>query len=239
MVKTCELPTESEPHSPGVVLAVWALLGVLAASTALVSAEPRVLVVMAALVGGLAWPGGFAWGRAGRLILRMKWFYLSLLVFYGLWPMEGGNLAAGLQEAGTRILALVLVLLLVVWLTERFSRPVLVRSLGLVLGGPWQVFGAWGERFARRLFLALIYFEGDRPAIKARRDALGGARKARLEAVREWLVQRLDQALSGEWGAEDGPAEHGHGPENRAVPWTPVIGLWAGVLAAWLTWWFF
>lgn len=222
-----------DPHA--VRLGIWGLLGVLGASAVLVTAEVGVLAVISAMIFGLALMDGLDWKRAGRLILRMKWFYLSLLVFYGLWPPMGGGWVVGLEEALVRILALILVLLLVVWLTEHFPRSVLVRSLGALLGGPRQRLGGWGDRFARRLFLALSVFEHDRPALEARRAGLGGSRRARLRAVREWLIERLDRALSGNCGSlpmDVDPME----PEPIASGW-PVMALWVGVVAAWAVWW--
>ncbi len=235
--ETVASPTASVPDPHAVRLGIWGLLGVLGASAVLVTALPWVLAVIAAVVLGLAAAEGLPWRRAGRLILRMKWFYLSLLVFYGLWPTEGESLAAGLLEAGGRILALVLVLFLVVWLTEHFPRTVLVRSLGRLLGGPRQMLGGWGERFSGRLFLALALFESERPSVEARRAGLDGSRRNRLRAVHEWLVVQLDRALTG-----GGPMQPSADTQEPAAgTWLrsdwPVVVLWAGVIAAWVAWW--
>ncbi len=210
-----------------------AILGVVAASAALVPADPLVVVLVAGLCAGLGLTGGVEWRRAGRLMLRLKWFYLSLAVFYGLWPAQTGDAFQGLQEAGWRIVALMLVVVLVVWLTGRFSRSALVGALGALLGGPRQVLGGWGESFARRLFLALALFEDEKASVEQRRAGLRGSRGARLLAVREWLVERLDQALAGgaelqpeAWKADAGDAEGG-------VPWWGLAWLWAGVMLVW------
>ena len=219
--------------------ATWALLGVLGVSVAMMSADPFVILAVVLVVTGLTCARPFAWKRAWRFAVRMKWFYLSLLVFYGIWPSGSGGLAAGLGEAGTRVLALVLVVLLVVWLTERFSRTLLVRSLGVLLGGPRGVLGSWGERFALRLFLALEYFESDRAAIEAHRGSLAGSRRARVQAVHEWLVERLERALAGEWhnAGSERSRDQTITPRAAAVPTTAVIWLWAGVLIVWAVWW--
>lgn len=234
-----QLLAEGERWTPGVGGATWALLGVVGVSVATVSADPFVIVAVVLLVTGLTCTRRFAWKRAWRLVVRMKWFYLSLLVFYGIWPSGSGGVAAGLGEAGVRILALVLVVLLVVWLTERFPRALLVRSLGLLLRGPRGFPGSWGERFALRLFLALEYFESDRAAVEVRRGSLAGSRKARVQAVYDWLVERLERALAGGW--DDTGLERTRDqtitPSMESAPTAAVIWLWAGVLMAWAAWW--
>ena len=170
----------------------------------------------------------------GRLALRLKWFYLSLAVFYGLWPSESGGWALGLQEAGWRIAALMLVVVLVVWLTGRFSRLALVAALGALLGGPRQMLGGWGERFASRLFLALALFEDERAAVEQRRAGLRGSRRARLHEVREWLVVRLDRALEGAVETRWETAGVVDASGDKPTPWGGLAWLWAGVIFVWL-----
>ena len=215
--------------------AIAALLAVVAASAALVTAEPAVVLVLALVAAGLTARRGFPWRRAGRMLWRLKWFYLSLVLFYGLWP-SGGAFATGLAEAGWRILALMLVVLLVVWLTERFPRAVLVQALGSILSGPRQASGG-GRRFAQRLFLALELFERERPLLERRRGALVGPRRERLAAVRDWLVERLDRALAGDVGPLEGAATNAAVPGT--VPWSLMAGVawvWSGAGAAWALW---
>lgn len=216
--------------------AIAALLAVLVASAVLVTAEPAVVLVLVLVAAGLTARPGFPWRRAGRMLWRLKWFYLSLVLFYGLWP-SGGALATGLAEAGWRILALMLVVLLVVWLTERFPRAVLVQALGAVLSGPRRAFGPGGQRFAQRLFLALELFERERPLLEQRRGALVGPRRVRLAAVREWLVERLDRALAGDVGPLEGASSSA--AVTATAPWTLIAGVvwvWSGAGAAWALW---
>ncbi|MFO7954361.1 hypothetical protein [Thioalkalivibrio sp.] len=220
-------PAAGEATSAGV-----ALLGVLGVSAALVPAEPLVVTVAGTVAGGLSLTG-LDWGRVRRLVLRLKWFYLSLVVFYGWWPTGSEDWVAGLQEAGWRIAALMLVVVLVVWLTGRFPRPALVRALGGLLDGPRQVLGGWGERFARRLFLALALFEGERGALEQRRAGLRGVRRARLAQVREWLVLRLDQALAGGGDVAAGTAVESGLPSGWRAPRGALAWLWAGAVAVW------
>ena len=207
--------------------AIGALGAVLLLSGAVLTASPvAVSVTVPAL---LLAPGlrAFPWERALRMWWRMKWFYLSLALFFGLWPVDGGT-AAGLLEAATRIVALMLVVLAVVWLTDRYARTELVPALGSVLGGRrGSALGA-GHSFARRLFLALEAFERDRAGIEARRGRLSGDRRARVDAVREWLVQRLDAALD---PALD-PAER-----EQPAPGSPMPvreDRWRGVETGWM-----
>ena len=237
MTDSTGIPGAGDGHGAGGRLPLFALLGVLLASAALVSARPGVVLVLVVVAAGLAWPA-FPWRRAWRFVARLKWFYLSLLVFYGLWPVRGDDWMSGLGEAAWRILALVVVVLLVVWLTDRFSRDALARALGTLLGD-WPGRGPGiGWRFARRLFLALELFEQDRGAIEARRAALRGGWRERLMGAREWLVVRLDQALAGaapeaRVPGADGPVATG-APESVSVGCgIAVVWLWAGMLLAW------
>ncbi|WP_026148198.1 hypothetical protein [Thioalkalivibrio sp. HL-Eb18] len=219
---------------------LWALPAVLLVSVALATAKPA--VVLAVLVGaaGLVWLGPFAWRRCGRLLWRLKWFYLSLLVFFGVWPVEaqGGSALAGLSEAAWRIGALALVVVLVVWLTERFSREELASALSSLLAGPRGCFGAWGTRFSQRLFLALALFESDRVNTECEREQLRGGWRERLQAARDWLIVRLDRALSGDVPAPAG-GEFNQGMAGvrkggaRAVVWLWMVAVAGG----WIAWW--
>lgn len=191
--------TDTPNHLAGTA-PLWALPAVLLASVALATAKPEVVLVVLLGAAGLVTVGPFSWRRCGRLLWRLKWFYLSLLVFFGVWPTEaqGAPAWSGLFEALWRIGALALVVVLVVWLTERFSRSQLVSALSLLLAGPKGCLGGWGRRFAQRLFLALALFEADRTSIEHARGRLHGDWRERLHAAREWLIRRLDQALSGD-----------------------------------------
>ncbi|WP_024328345.1 hypothetical protein [Thioalkalivibrio sp. ALR17-21] len=206
-------------------LAIGALGAVLLLSGAVLTASP--VAVSVAVPALLLAPGlrAFPWERAVRMWWRMKWFYLSLALFFGLWPLGGGT-AAGLLEAATRIVALMLVVLAVVWLTDRYARTELVPALGSVLGGRrGSALGA-GHSFARRLFLALEAFERDRAGIEAWRGRLSGDRRARVDAVREWLVQRLDAALD--------PAEPEQSVPGSPVPMPVRQDRWRGVETGWM-----
>lgn len=211
-------------------------MGVLMATLALVSAQTLVVAVTGGMALLLAVGSAFDWHRAGRLLLRMKWFYLSLLVFYGLWPTGSDGPGAGLGEAGVRILALMVVVVLVVWLTEYVARPVLVRALGVILGAGCRSSRRWAERFAHRLFLALAYFEAEQGALRRQRRALSGTRKARIAVVREWLIVRLDQALAGQWEDPRVAGCYDAAQVRPVSPW-PVVALWFGAVVAWGLWW--
>ncbi|WP_018868673.1 MULTISPECIES: hypothetical protein [unclassified Thioalkalivibrio] len=219
---------------------LWALPAVLLLSAMLATAKPVVVLAVLLGVAGLVWAGPFAWERCGRLLWRLKWFYLSLLVFFGVWPVETpeGPALAGLIEAFWRIGALALVVVLVVWLTERFSRGELVRALSSFLAGPRGCFGGWGERFAQRLFLALALFESDRVDIEREREGLRGGWRERLHGARDWLIVRLDRALSGEVPELATDAFTGRSstvPQGGAgaVVWLWIVAVAVGGLAWW------
>lgn len=220
-----------------VPVAMAALLAVLAASAALLTVEPGAVLAMALVTFGLVSRRGFPWRRAGRMLWRLKWFYLSLVVFYGLWP-TGSGAAMGLAEAGWRIVALMQVVALVVWLTERFPRAVLVQALGALLAGPRQAFGPGGQRFAQRLFLALELFERERPLLEQRRSTLVGPGRVRLAVVRDWLVEGLDRALAGDVGPLEGSATEAAARGTAPLALVAgVVWVWLGAAAAWALWW--
>lgn len=219
---------------------LWALPAVLLVSVVLATAKPDVVLAVLVGVAGLVWLGPFAWRRCGRLLWRLKWFYLSLLVFFGIWPVEvqGDSALMGLAEATWRIGALALVVVLVVWLTERFSRGELVWALSSLLAGPGGCLGTWGERFAQRLFLALALFESERLSVERERDALSGGWRERLQQARDGLIVRLDRALSGEVHRPepDGSGEAGGTVGYKGVG--AVIWLWGVAIAGgWMAWW--
>ncbi|AHE98649.1 hypothetical protein [Thioalkalivibrio paradoxus] len=190
--------------------------------------------------------GGFPWRRAAGLVWRLKWFYLSLLVFFG-WlqgPSQpdvawGAMLPSlpGLGEAAIRIAALALVVGWVAWFTTAFDRPAqiagLLRWLNLL-----RPLGIRGERFARRLFLALDYFEHQHRHYREFRDRCSGTRWRRLMAGREFLVKGLDRALSGRPVSDavaPAPAERAGGPDPAAtragLAWQVSL-LWVAGLSA-------
>jgi hypothetical protein len=228
---------------PDDLAASFAIAGVLAMSLTLVSPAPAglgpgFLVLMALLAAG-CWP----LRRGLRLAWRLKWFLLSLLIFFG-WLSPGTGAAGwerampsaqGLGDAGLRIAALLLVVFWVAWLTSAFDRHALVQGLSrwLVLLRP---LGIQGSVFARRLFLALDLFEAQEIDYRAFRQRAVGSRWGRLKAGREFLIERLDQALAA-GAAPQGAGDDGavHQPSSTRGVYMQVFLLWMAVLASvWL-----
>ncbi|AGA32891.1 hypothetical protein TVNIR_1217 [Thioalkalivibrio nitratireducens DSM 14787] len=208
---------------------------------AAVSLLPGFLVLL-----GVWLAGGFPWKRAAGLVWRLKWFYLSLLVFFG-WLQGPSQVDAawgamlpslpGLGEAAIRIAALALVVCWVAWLTSAFDRPAqiagLLRWLNLL-----RPLGFRGERFARRLFLALDYFENQHRHYREFRERCSGCRWSRLMAGREFLVTGLDRALTGRPGSgisapEPAPRNGGtdQATTRAALVWQVSL-LWVAALSA-------
>lgn len=229
---------------PSDVAASLAIAGVVAMSATLVSPTPAGLVpgllVLTVLLAAGRWP----LRRGLRLAWRLKWFLLSLLVFFG-WLSPGTGATGwerampslqGLGDAGLRVVALLLVVFWVAWLTSAFDRQAQIQGLSrwLVLLRP---LGVRGEVFARRLFLALDLFEAQQTEYRMFRERVGGSRWGRLKAGREFLIERLDDSLCGDaMPPEEGDGGAG-GPPGRGaagVFWE-VFLLWLAVLAAiWL-----
>jgi len=229
---------------PADVAASLAIAGVVAMSATLVSPAPAglapgFLVLMVLLAAG-RWP----LRRGLRLAWRLKWFLLSLLVFFG-WFSPGAGSAGweravpslqGLGDAGLRIAALLLVVFWVAWLTSAFDRQAQIQGLSrwLVLLRP---LGVRGDVFARRLFLALDLFEAQQAEYRAFRQRVSGSRWGRLKTGREFLIERLDQSLSGDAAPPAEDVRVAGGPPDRqaaGVLWQVAL-LWLAVLAAiWL-----
>ncbi|MFO8153182.1 hypothetical protein [Thioalkalivibrio sp.] len=225
---------------PADLPASLAIAGVVALSATLVSPSPAGLVpgflALALLLVGGHWP----LRRGLRLAWRLKWFLLSLLFFFG-WLSPGagatgwGHLVPsleGLGDAGLRIAALLSVVFWVAWLTSAFERPAQIRGLSRWL----MLAGVRGEAFARRLFLALDLFEAQQTEYRTFRQGVRGTRWSRLKAGREFLIERLDQALAGRVdtaGAQAGAAESDPPSSGRhaGVRWQVAL-LWLAVAAA-------
>lgn len=199
---------------------MMAVAGVVVISALLVNPVAAVLLPSLAALMLLVAAGSFPLRRALALAWRLKWFLLSLLLFFG-WLYPGGGEAAweralpsfrGLLEATIRITALLVVVCWVAWLTHAFDRERQVVGLSrwLTLLRP---FGFRGDAFARRLFLALDYFQAQHQAYRTFRQQVDGSRWTRLQAGREFLIVGLDRALA---GAE--PLPVGPSPPAAAVP---------------------
>jgi hypothetical protein len=223
-------------------LASMAIAGIVLLAVTAVNPIAAALIPGFLVLALLAALGACPVRRGLALAWRLKWFFLSLLVFFGwLHPDSGsagwGHLLpspAGLGDAAVRVAALVLVVCWVAWLTAVFDRGSQVRGLArwLALLRP---LGSRGETFAQRMFLALDYFEAQRSVYLALRQRTHGSRWGRLKAGREFLITGLDHALSG--AAPDGQrapdgANSEHAAAGLAPPAWQVALLWLAAAAA-------
>lgn len=160
-------------------------------------------------------------------VLRLRWLFLSILVLYLLFPPVAGSwqeeLLAGLMEAGKRILALVLIVILVQLMFSMGSRQQVLAGL-LWLLRPLTRLGLPVERFALRLMLVMEITPqvqnllAARPAVRAAGDDNPAARVRRL-------VGRLAAAYEGVL------AEAEHSPRTAIkVPVLHAPELWQWLL---------
>lgn len=227
-------------------IAAAAIAGVVMLSSVLFNPTIPILLPGLAALAVAGW-GRYPWRRALTLIWRFKWFYLSLLVFFG-WMHPSAEIESssrwwpavdGLADAGTRIAALMLLVGWVVWLTSAFDRGTQIAGLTRWLA-PLRALGVRGDVFAGRLFLALADFESQQANYRAFRAARVEDRWGRLKAGREFLVQQLEGALAGVPTPGDRVAstrwsEAGCG--DRPLPFllAQVALLWVAVVASvWL-----
>jgi hypothetical protein len=224
-------------------LASMAIAGVLLLAVAVVNPVAPALLPGFVVLALLALRGDWPVRRGLALAWRLKWFFLSLLVFFGWLHPDSGSVgwerllpsAGGLGDAAVRIAALVLVVCWVAWLTAVFDRGAQVRGLArwLALLRP---LGLRGEVFARRMFLALDYFEAQRSEYLALRQRTHGSRWGRLKAGREFLITGLDHGLSGSappgYTVPAGAATTGAARAARGSLSWQVALLWLAAVAA-------
>ncbi|MFO8003998.1 hypothetical protein [Thioalkalivibrio sp.] len=185
-------------------LATLAIAGILLLSSILVHPSAIALLPGFLVLALLVAMGECPVRRGLALAWRLKWFFLSLLLFFG-WMDPGAGpwgwdrlrpSPEGLGDAGVRIGALVLVVCWVAWLTAAFERTAQIRGLARWLS-LLRPLGLRAEVVAERLFLALDYFEAQRRDYLEFRLRVQGTRFGLLRAGREFLITRLDAALAG------------------------------------------
>lgn len=218
-------------------LAMMSVAGVVVMSALLVNPVAPVLFPSLAVLSLLVAAGSFPLRTAAALSWRLKWFLLSLLLFFGWWypgvAVVGWERALpsfqGLFEAVVRIAALLVVVCWVAWLTHAFDRERQVVGLSrwLALLRP---LGLRGDVFARRLFLALHYFQLQHHAYRAFRQPIDGSRWRRLRAARELLIGGLDRALAGAEPQGSGAQTPAASAPAAAPDWQ-VFLLWVAVVA--------
>ncbi|WP_296756333.1 hypothetical protein [Thioalkalivibrio sp.] len=212
-------------------------------SSVLVNPMAPALVPGFLALGILTLTGACPLRRGLALAWRLKWFFLSLLFFFGWWYPGAGPWGwerllpspEGLSEAAMRIAALVLIVCWVAWLTGVFDRNAQIQGLARWLS-LLRPLGLRGEVFANRLFLALDYFEAQRADYLEFRERIRGSRRGRLKAGREFLISGLEGALAGAApaGRQAMPGETGTGKSQDAageLSWQVAL-LWIAVLVA-------
>ncbi|TVP81481.1 MAG: hypothetical protein EA346_05200 [Thioalkalivibrio sp.] len=224
-------------------LASLAVAGIVLMSSVLVNPMAPALVPGFLALGILTLTGACPLRRGLALAWRLKWFFLSLLFFFGWWYPGAGPWGwerllpspEGLSEAAMRIAALVLIVCWVAWLTGVFDRNAQIQGLARWLS-LLRPLGLRGEVFANRLFLALDYFEAQRADYLEFRERIRGSRRGRLKAGREFLISGLEGALAGAApaGRQAMPGETGTGKSQDAageLSWQVAL-LWIAVLVA-------
>ena len=146
--------------------AVIRLVVVVVFATALAWASPLDLLLSTVVLGvsWIGWGAG-AWEGTWRMMRRLRWFWLSIVIFYGWFTpgtplLEGGVPAAwwptqeGLTQGGIRLTALLLTVLAVQLMIATTPRSALVAAL-LYLARPFSYVGLDTTRFAARVALTL------------------------------------------------------------------------------------
>lgn len=184
------------------------------------------LVFAAVLLGALfVVAGGAGLGASARMLRRLRWLFMSLLVVY-LWFTPGTPIAGpadspwvptwqGATQGTERIAALVLIVLAVNLLIARTARPKLLAAIHWV-SYPLRFFGCSRDRFALRLVLAMEAVAMLQPLLAARRALLRHSTKS--------IVARLGDAAAELFGetlrrAEEAPCTPHVVPALAAPVW--------------------
>ncbi len=164
----------------------------------MVSGGPYTLFAGVLLSLALHWSAGLQPdGRFLRMVLRLRWFFLSIMILYcwftpgkALWPALGvySPHQPGLWEGLSRCAVLIAILSLVHWLTSATTRDQLVRGLYWLIR-PCSLVGFRPEIFALRLGLVL-------QAVPVLQDRLSGqAPGSRHEARHQRIVSHATHLL--------------------------------------------
>ena len=205
---------------------------------------PRVLCAFALLTVGYAWLNSVPVKLAGRMLSRLRWFFLSLLVIYGwftpgrpLWPGTSGLAAMapsieGLLAGAERIAALAAIVLGVNLLLRSTSREQLLSAI-YGLARPLAVFGGVRERLAVRMMLVIEALDGTRELVigrlAARNRSVTGLRAAG-ELTSDLLIEIMQRAE-----ADAGEVRVIADCPAPAAQWGYPLLLWLGFyLAGWL-----
>lgn len=143
------------------------ILSLLVLIAALASGHAAVMTAAFTVLCGtwvllLAQPAPFDWHGLLRMLRRVRWLLLAMLILYGgftggepLWPALGPvPTLPGLLQGAQRIAALVAIVTAVHLLLSSTARPDLLAGL-LWFGAPLRRFGIDDRPFATRLVLAL------------------------------------------------------------------------------------
>ncbi|MFA7387130.1 MAG: hypothetical protein WCZ87_05660 [Thiohalobacteraceae bacterium] len=218
------------------------ILSLLILAAALASGRPAVLAVGGALLllaAGMLHKrhADFDWRGLPRMLQRVRWLLLALLILYG-WFTPGEALLPalgvwspsqeGLHQGLLRVLALLAIVAAVYLLLASTGRGALVGGL-LWYGGPLRRLGLDDRRFAVRLVLAL-------EAVPQVQDIARAALQADAETSR---MRRLGRAAGQVLQATLAHAEDRHGPIQIPDPipvprwqWFLPLALAATLLAA-------
>ena len=206
------------------------------------------LLAGAVLLGALFfWTGAGPWSAAWRMLRRMRWLFLSLAVVY-FWFTPGTPLLdiapaaaawlptwEGLMHGGTRIAALVLMVLAASLLVRLTPRDDLFAALHW-LAAPLRVLGVARERLALRIALSLAAVGEVQTQLQAALAESRAARDAsawtRIGATSTAVFRRVLAA------AEAAPCVSMTLPAKTAPPpWQWSLPLLAGALMAGAGYW--
>lgn len=175
------------------VLAGWLALG-----------GPERLLAAAPLLAILAFVAPVGTGAAAwRMLRRLRWFFLSLLIVYGwftaapsapdtLWFHALLPAASGLLAGGERVLALVFIVYAVLVLLRTSTREELLQAV-YGLARPLGPLGLAPERLALRLVLVMDEVEAARTALRGESPEI--PRGGGLRGIGHYAAGLIDSAI--------------------------------------------
>jgi len=155
------------------------IICLLVMSAMLVSADPiRLVLVTSVLLIAFLTVGRSYWLDVGKMVWRLKWFWLSIIFLYG-WIIPGNSIfeggffpsTEGIQIGLGRIAVLLDIILAVILLLKTTAREQLIMATAQIIK-PLELLNVNSRIFAYRLVLTLEYASNVDKRMKTRIDAL-------------------------------------------------------------------